>query len=168
MYRVLCQSQSSATSGNLQVCNLKSYIEKRKKLLGVSVCGGCFSGRGRVVRCNISVWRIRVVWGEIRHRRITALLNASARASEGAAAMQRLCQTFLRINTSWRLPPPSLTPACQSWREHLIRRAHCSLSLLLNHLQIHHFFICPKIHIHFIVTSNTQQLIIPLHLVSYY
>lgn len=114
--------QRSATSENLQVCNLKSYLEKKSgRGSRLSAC----SGRGGALWCNISVQRIRVVWGEIRHRRITALLNVSARASTGTAAMQTLCQH------SWGSTPAEdslLPPLLPKLKEHLISEAHCSLS----------------------------------------
>lgn len=46
------------------------------------------SGGGSVVQSNILLWRIRLVRGEIRHCRITVLLNVSARARGEAAAPQ--------------------------------------------------------------------------------
>lgn len=82
-------------------------------------------GGGRALRYNISVWRIRVVWGEIWHREITALFSVSARASRGAAATQRLCQH------SWGSTPAEgshLSPLLPKLREHLIREAHRNLS----------------------------------------
>lgn len=110
------------------ICRCAIFNLKKKKGLGMRVeeclCGGssmgCYSGKGWALWCNISMWRIRVVWGKIRHREITALFSVSARVS-GGAATQRLCQH------SWGSTPAEGFHLSPLLPKYLIREAHRTL-----------------------------------------